>query len=168
MSHRPEIVLIAALAEKNRVIGKEGKLPWHISEDLKRFKRLTSGHTVLMGRKTFESILERNGQPLPNRKNVVLSTSKTFPNHLDVHCFTSLEQALQALSGEDKIFVIGGEQVFANTLLLAHRLELTIVEDDYEGDAFFPEYEYLIGGHFQLQQREEHDGYRFETYRLIE
>ena len=77
---RGEIIIIAAIAEKNRVIGKDGKLPWYISEDLKRFKRLTTGYPVLMGRKTFESIVERLGKPLPERRNIVL-TSKLFAHY---------------------------------------------------------------------------------------
>lgn len=166
MSARPEIVIIAALAESNRVIGKNGALPWHISDDLKRFKRLTVGHTVLMGRKTFESILQRNGRPLADRRNLVLSSGASYPDHQDVEIFQSMESALATLDGAGEVFVIGGERVFAAALLKADRLELTIVEDDYGGDAFFPEYEYLIGGRFRLTERDEHDGFRFESYQL--
>ncbi len=168
MSHLPQLILIAALAEKNRVIGKDGKLPWHISEDLKRFKRLTLGNPVLMGRKTFESILQRNGKPLPDRKNIVLTSSRCYPHLPNVVTYPSLDRAMDGLADEERVFIIGGEKVFAETLLLANRLELTIVEDDYDGDAFFPEYEYLISGHFKLKERHERDGYRFESYELVE
>jgi len=161
---RPEIIIIAAIAEKNRVIGKDGKLPWHISEDLKRFKRLTTGYPVLMGRKTFESIVERLGKPLPERRNIVL-TSKSFADYPDVETYPAIESALAAISGEQKIFVIGGEGVFKETLEMADALELTIVEGDYEGDAFFPEYEQIIGSRFLLTVKEEKDGFRFETYK---
>ncbi len=167
MSAKPEIIIIAALAERNRVIGKNGSLPWHISDDLKRFKRLTVGHTVLMGRKTFESILQRNGKPLPDRRNLVLTSGASYPEHPDVETFASLDTALAALDGTGEIFVIGGERVFAAALLHADRLELTIIEDNYDGDAFFPEYEYLIGGRFKLTERDERDGYRFESYELV-
>ncbi len=164
---KPEVVIIAALAEENRVIGKDGKLLWHISEDLKRFKRLTSGHAVIMGRNTFESILRRNGDPLPDRRNLVLTRTSAYPELANVETYGSLESALEACADESRVFVIGGEKVFERALLQADRLELTIVEDHYEGDAYFPEYEYLIGGRFQLKERDERDGYRFETYELV-
>lgn len=161
---RPEIVLIAAIAEKNRVIGKDGKLPWYISQDLKRFKRLSIGHPVVMGRKTFESILQRLGKPLPERRNIVLTSNRSF-HYPEVETFGSIEAALEALSDEPMVFIIGGESVYEKTFRLADRLELTIVEGDYEGDAFFPAYQHLIGERFQLVDKEERKGYFFETYK---
>jgi len=161
---RPEIVLIAAIAEKNRVIGKDGKLPWYISQDLKRFKRLTIGHPVVMGRKTFESILQRLGKPLAERRNIVLTSNRSF-HYPEVETFGSIEAALEALSDEPMVFIIGGESVYEKTFRLADRLELTIVEGDYEGDAFFPAYQHLIGERFQLVDKEEREGYFFETYK---
>ncbi|MFQ5707057.1 MAG: dihydrofolate reductase [bacterium] len=161
---RPEIVIIAAMAEKNRVIGKEGELPWHLSEDLRRFKQLTLGHAVLMGRKTFESIVRRLGKPLPDRRNLVLTRSKSFPKHPEVETFPSMAAALEAIADKPTVFVIGGETVFKETLELADRLELTLVAGDYQGDAFFPEYEPLIGKRFHLVAKEEREGYRFERY----
>lgn len=163
----PEIIIIAAVAEKNRVIGKDGKLPWHISEDLKRFKRLTLGNAVIMGRKTFESIVARLGKPLPERRNLVLTSSKTYPDFPEVEVFNSIEAAFAAAANDSKVFVIGGEKVFAKALELADRLELTIVAGDYDGDAFFPEYEHLLGERFQLVAKEKGEGYRFESYELI-
>jgi len=160
---RPEIIILAAIAGKNRVIGKAGKLPWHISEDLKRFKRLTIGYPVLMGRTTFESIVERLGKPLPERRSLVL-TSKSLAEHPDVASYPSIDLALAAIVGEEKIFVIGGERVFKETLEMADGLELTIVEGDYDGDAFFPEYEEIIENRFSLTLKEGKDGFRFETY----
>lgn len=164
---RPEIVIIAAVAEKNRVIGKEGGLPWHISEDLKRFKRLTLSHAVLMGRKTFESIVARLGKPLPERRNVVLTKTHSYPQHPDVETYSSIESALAALENEDQVFVIGGEKVFEKVLPFADRLELTLVEGDYDGDAFFPEYEDLIQEQFELVKSDRGQGYRFETYQKM-
>ena len=165
MAH-PEIIILAAIAEKNRVIGKDGKLPWYISEDLKRFKRLTTGYPVLMGRMTFESIVERLGKPLPERRNIVL-TSESFAHYPDVETYPAIESALAAIKSEDKIFVIGGERVFKETLEMADALELTIVEGDYDGDAFFPEYEEIIESRFNLTAKEEKDGFRFETYKCV-
>ncbi|MFQ5638036.1 MAG: dihydrofolate reductase [bacterium] len=162
---RPEIVLIAAIAEKNRVIGKNGELPWTISEDLKRFKRMTVGHTVIMGRKTFESIITRLGKPLPERRNIVLTSTRTYPGYPQVQTYPSLESALESVIGESAVFIIGGEAVFSETLPMADRLELTLVEKEVEGDAFFPEYANLLGTEFLLERTEQREGYRFETYR---
>ena len=161
---RPEIVIIAAVAEKNRVIGMEGKLPWYISEDLCRFKQLTLGNPVLMGRKTFESILVRLGKPLPERRSLVLTKHRRYPEYREVEKHRSIESALTSVSEEAKLFVIGGETVFLDMLPRADKLELTMVEGNYEGDAFFPEYEHLISEKFQLLESEERDDYRFETY----
>jgi dihydrofolate reductase len=162
---RPEIVIIAAIAEKNRVIGKEGDLPWYLSEDLRRFKSLTIGHPVLMGRKTFESILARLGKPLPERRSLVLTSTKNYPAFPSVETYPTMESALEACVEEPIVFVIGGERVFDETLALADRLELTMVEGNYDGDAFFPEYENLVIERFKLIDVEKHDGFRFETYR---
>ncbi len=164
---RPEIIIIAAVAEKNRVIGKDNELPWYISEDLKRFKRLTIGHPVLMGRKTFESVVARLGKPLPHRRNVVLTKSKYRPAFPEVETYDSLEAALAALADEKRFAIIGGESLFRKALTITDRLELTIVEGDYEGDAFFPAYEHLIDREIRLLTKEEKDGYRFETYERI-
>ncbi len=150
-----KLIIIAALS-RNRVIGKGGKLPWHISEDLKRFKRLTTGHTVLMGRKTFESL----GKPLPNRRNVVLS-SRTLPG---IETYPTLADALRALENEEKVFVIGGGEVFAQLIDQADALYLTLVDHEVEGDTFFPPYEHLIGSRYRLVAREEHEGFVFEDY----
>lgn len=162
----PEIVILAAVAEPNRVIGKDGALPWYLPEDLKRFKRLTVGHAVIMGRKTFESILARLGKPLPERRNLVLTRSRTYPDFPEVETFPSLPAALQATQNETRVFVIGGEAVFREALPRAHRLELTLVEGPYEGDAFFPEYESLLETRFRLVASEKGEGYRFESYVL--
>ena len=163
---RPEVVLIAAIAEQNRVIGKDGKLPWYISEDLRRFKQLTVGHAVLMGRKTFESILERLDKPLPKRRNLVLSSKRSYLHYPNVEIFNSIGSALAAGKSERIIFVIGGEAVFEKTLGKADRLELTLVEGNYDGDAFFPEYEHLLTEQFVLAKMEKREGYRFETHKL--
>lgn len=153
-----KLAIIAAIG-KNRVIGKAGKLPWHISEDLKRFKRLTTGHTVLMGRKTFESI----GSPLPNRRRVVIS-SKAIPG---VETFFSVDEALAALADQGKVFVIGGGQVYMQTLDRADELFLTLVDREVDGDTFFPPYEDILGTKFRLTAEEKHKGYRFLDYQRI-
>ncbi len=151
-----KLAIIAAVS-KNRIIGYKGKLPWHISEDLKRFKKLTTGNTVLMGRKTFESI----GKSLPNRRNVVLS-SKQIPG---IETFPTLAQALEALEKEEKVFVIGGGELFMQLIDHADELFLTLVDQTIIGDTFFPPYAHLIGERYILVSREEHQGYAFEDYR---
>ncbi len=164
---KPEVILIAAIAQRNRVIGKNGELPWHISEDLKRFKRLTLGHPVLMGRKTFESIVARLGGPLPKRRNMVLTSLPEIPGQ-SVEVYPALQPAITAAADEAQIAIIGGESVYREALPLADRLELTIVQGDYDGDAFFPEYEHLIGQLFHRSASEAHSGFTFETFVRIE
>ncbi len=162
---RPEVVLIAAVGEKNRVIGRAGTLPWHIPEDLKHFKRLTTGHPLVMGRRTFESILRDFGGPLPRRKNVVITRRGLEHSYPGVETFPSVEEALKALQEEPVIFIGGGQKIYEQTLPLADRLELTVVEGDYEGDTFFPPYEHLIGPVFEVVHETQRPGYRFITLR---
>ncbi len=163
----PEIVLIAALAEGSRVIGRDGDLPWHLPGDLRRFKRLTTGHAVLMGRKTFASVADRLGGPLPDRRNVVLTSRGELPppagDHPDVEAHGSVEEALEAVAGEEVVFVAGGESVYRQLLPEADRLELTLVEGEWEGDAFFPPFEHLVGDVFEVTAEEPGDGFRFVT-----
>jgi dihydrofolate reductase len=127
-----KIALVAAVAQ-NRVIGRRGALPWHLPEDLKRFKKLTTGHAVLMGRATYDSI----GRPLPDRRNVVL-TSRPVNG---VECYRSLQEALAALASLDRVFVIGGGTLYARLLEEADEL--------------------LIGPRFRETAREEHPDFTF-------
>lgn len=126
-----ELTLIAALAQ-NRVIGRDGDLPWRLPDDLKRFKRLTVGKTVLMGRKTWVSL----GRPLPDRDNWVLTRDAAF-RPAGATVFAALDQALDAGQGRDLV-VIGGAELYRQTLPLATRLELTEVLAEVEGDTLFP------------------------------
>ena len=127
------ISLIVAMAE-NRVIGRDGRLPWHLPKDLKRFKKLTVGHPMVMGRKTFESI----GRPLPKRRSLVLSRDPAYrPPGAEVAA--SLPEALARLAADEEAFVIGGARVFAEALPLAERLYLTLVHAEVAGDVRFPE-----------------------------
>ena len=129
----PHIVLIAAVG-KNRAIGRGGKLPWRLADDLKRFKALTTGHAVLMGRKTFASL---SHGALPLRRNLVLSRRrKDFPG---AETFPTLEAALAA-AGEGTVFAIGGESVYREAMPLVEKLYLTRVLSHVEGDVFFPEW----------------------------
>jgi dihydrofolate reductase len=163
----PEIVLIAAVAEENLVIGIDMRLPWHIPDDLKRFKKLTMGYPMIMGRKTFESLIHQFGKPLPGRRHLVLTSNPQRVTHPVAECFPDFESALSAASGAERVFVAGGRSVYAYALPRADRLELTIVEGSYEGDTTFPEYRHLVGPVFRLDAVEKGTGYRFETYRKV-
>ena len=165
---RPEVVVIAALSKHNRVIGRGYDLPWPpIRPDLKRFKQLTKGHALVMGRTTFESIILQFGRLLPDRRMVVLTSRGALPDYPDVETFSTLPGALQALQNESLIFIGGGARPYAEALTLADRLELTLVEGTYEGDVYFPPYEHLIGSEFHLTAQERGPGYAFHTYQRL-
>ena len=129
-----KITLVAAIASNN-VIGKENSLPWNIPEDLKRFKQMTSGHTILMGRKTFDSI----GRPLPNRQNIVMTKDKNFEQE-GIKVINDFDEALELIkeSNED-VFVIGGSKIYELFEPVANSLAITRILKDFEGDAFFPD-----------------------------
>ncbi|PQJ79457.1 dihydrofolate reductase [Polaribacter porphyrae] len=128
------ITIIAAIA-KNNALGKNNDLIWHLPADLKRFKKVTTGHHILMGRKTFESI----GKPLPNRTTIIITRNKDYFKDGCLIAY-SLEEALDFAKEDEKIFVIGGEQIYKYALEndLADRLEITHVHHEFEADAFFP------------------------------
>jgi dihydrofolate reductase len=163
----PELVIIAAVGAENRVIGKGQELPWHIPEDLKHFKSLTSGWPCLMGKRTFDSVLHQLGKPLPGRRNLVLTRSKTWPEWPSVEVYPSVDEALVAASEVERIFITGGATLYAEFLSRADRLELTEVYGDHKGDVFFPEYRHLIGTEYEETSRDERDGYDFVTYERI-
>ena len=119
----------------NRVIGRDNTMPWHLPADLRRFKALTLGHPVLMGRKTHESI----GRPLPGRRNLVLTRDQTYRSE-GCETVTSLEAALAACAGVDEIFVIGGGEIYRASLPYAHSLEFTEIHATFEGDTRFPDF----------------------------
>lgn len=129
------ITVIAAIA-KNYALGKDNDLIWHLPADLKRFKKVTTGHYILMGRNTFESI----GKPLPNRTTIIITRNK---NYFKDGCLiaNSLEEAIEMAKEEEKIFIIGGAQIYKETIAknLADRLDITLVHKSFEADVFFPE-----------------------------
>ena len=133
--------MIAAIG-KNRELGRENKLLWHIPDDLERFKQLTAGHPVIMGRKTFESILGYLGKPLPGRKNIVVSRNPTW-EHEGAVTATSLGDAIEqaAETGTNEAFIIGGAQIYEAALPHANKLYLTVIDDEKDADSFFPQYE---------------------------
>ncbi len=133
MQQRPVIALIAALA-RNRAIGLDNRMPWHLPDDLKRFRQLTTGHRVIMGRKTFDSI----GRPLPGRTNIIISRSNTFnpPGCTVVH---SVDEALDRTAPAGTFsFVIGGAEIYRQAIDRASRMFLTEIDAEFKGDTFFP------------------------------
>lgn len=164
----PSIILIAAVAEENRVIGDGQELPWHLPEDLKHFKALTRGHALLMGRKTFESIVHQFGGPLPERRLLVLTSKGRLPGFPDVEAYASTDEALEAAADEPVLFIGGGAGVYEQFLERADRLELTLVEGHYEGDTYFPAYEHLVGPVFEKTAERPREGFRFVTFERAE
>lgn len=183
------ISIIAAIGP-NRELGKDNKLLWHIPADLKRFKKLTEGHAVIMGRKTFESL----GKPLPDRLNVIITrkaryhvfrpphprasagaqaiVSKQISSPSSIFC-TSLEEAIKKIPNlSDEVFIIGGGQIYAQALPMADKLYLTLVEKTPEhpdgkfaADTFFPEYEKLFTKKI-FEEKHEEDGYKYSFIEL--
>ncbi|RZL47833.1 MAG: dihydrofolate reductase [Pedobacter sp.] len=128
-----QISIVVAISENN-AIGKNNQLLWHLPADLKHFKEITSGHPIIMGRKTYDSI----GRALPNRRNIVITrtTSLSIPN---VEVVNTLEDALSRCENENEVFVIGGAEIYKHALSLSNRIYLTTVHHSYEADTFFPE-----------------------------
>ena len=143
----------------NNVIGDKGKMPWSLKEDMQMFRKLTENNSVIMGRKTYESV----GKKLPGRRNVNI-TSQNLP---DVEHYHSIEEALVALASEEKVFVIGGGEIYKQTIERADELLLTIVENDEDGDTFFPSIEELIGTRLKLVNEIKHEGFTFLEYKRI-
>ncbi len=129
-----ELTIIVAAAENN-AIGKDNKLIWHLSDDLKRFKSLTNGHHIIMGRKTFESF----PKPLPNRTHIVITRQNDYKAPEGVIVVNSLEDAISAAKSDPQPFIIGGGEIYKQALLIADKIELTRVHENFEADAFFPE-----------------------------
>lgn len=129
------ISLIAAM-DKNRIIGNDNRLPWHLPADLQHFKAVTLNKPIIMGRKTFDSI----GKPLPHRRNMVISRQKNL--HLPgCEVFSSLSDAIKAVDTNEEVMIIGGESIFRESLSLADRLYLTIIDHEFEGDTVFPQWD---------------------------
>ena len=152
----PAIYLVAAVAA-NGIIGAHGKLPWHLPGELQHFKRLTMGHAIIMGRRTWESLRG----PLPGRENIVVTTTPGYEAPGGAVA-SSLEAALALCLGESAVFVIGGTRLFEAALPYARGMVLTEIQRDYEGDTYFPPWD---RAQWRETQREAHaapDGTRFD------
>ncbi len=160
------VSIIAAVATNN-VIGRDNQLPWHMPADLKRFKQLTSGHHLLMGRRTFESV----GKPLPGRINVVITRSPDWAPPDGVAVARSLDEAISKAeaAGDPEIFIGGGTQIFEQALARANRMYITRVHAEPEGDTFFPEFDdvnewkLVDAEHYEPDERNPYP-YSFLTY----
>ena len=161
------ITVIAAIATNN-ALGKDNDLIWHLPADLKRFKKVTTGHYILMGRNTYESI----GKPLPNRTTIIITRNK---NYFKEGCLiaNSLEQAIEMSKEEAQVFIIGGAQIYKETIAkdLAQQLDITMVHKDFEADVYFPEIDFKIWKevareNFKADEKNKLD-YSFISYRKI-
>ena len=135
------VVIVAAMGRNTRVIGNNNQLLWHIPVDLKRFKALTLGHPIIMGRKTFESIIQILGKPFPGRTNIVVTRDPEY-KYEGVIAVTSLEEAFLVAQKENptEIHIGGGTQIYEQALPYVDRLHLTFIDDDQSGDTVFPDF----------------------------
>lgn len=137
---KEQMITIIVAAAQNDAIGKGNQLIWHLSDDLKRFKRLTNGHHIIMGRKTFESF----PKPLPNRTHIVITRQNDYSAPEGVIVVNTLEDALDAAKSDEQPFIIGGGEIYKQSLTIADRIELTRVHEDFEADTFFPKIDLSI------------------------
>lgn len=156
------VVIVAGIGERTRAIGKGNQILFHVPDDLKRFKELSLGHPVIMGRKTFESIVAMIGKPLPGRDNIVVTRDERY-SHAGAKVAHSLEEALELAleSKPHEIHIGGGAEMYKMALPYVDKLYLTLFDDDREGDSFFPEY----AGDFEEVARHgtrDHNGLKYE------
>lgn len=156
------IVTIVVAISQNHVIGKDNKLLWHLPNDLKHFKNITTGHTVIMGRKTYDSV----GKPLPKRRNIIVTRQAITIEGCEV--VNAIESALALCVGEDEVFIVGGAEIYKLAMQLTNRIYLTIIHQSFEGDTFFPE---IDESEWKPVYREDHQpdeknnlAYSFITY----
>ncbi|MEX0994123.1 MAG: dihydrofolate reductase [Balneolaceae bacterium] len=151
---------IIAAHDPNLVIGVNGELPWHYKEDMEYFKRVTMGQPLIMGRGVFEEIGEK---PLPGRKNIVLTRSKTYPD-TDVITCRSVDKALEEVDEKEITFIIGGGEIYKQLIDLVDFLYITEIHQEFEGDTYFPEYRDQISTVWKEVRREDKPEYSFVLY----
>lgn len=155
------INIIVAIS-KNNVIGRNGALPWHYPEDLKYFKEITMNQKVLMGKTTFESIVNKLGKPLPNRYNIVVTHDKSF-QYDGVEIVNDLQSFIKEKKNEN-IFIIGGRQIYEQCLPYVHYLYITHINKEYEGDVYFPNIDF---SKFQLVSKKDSNDLSFCVYQRV-
>jgi len=156
------ITIIAAIAENN-ALGKDNQLIWHLPADLKRFKKVTSNHHVIMGRKTYESL----GKPLPNRTNIIITRNGNFKAE-GCLIVNSLQQAIEASKEDENPYILGGAEIYTQAIKIADKLDLTFVHHHFEADVFFPEIDKKIWKEtsredFKADEKNKYD-FSFVTY----
>lgn len=159
------ITMIAAAAENN-ALGKNNELIWHLPDDFKRFKQITTGHHIIMGRKTFESF----PKPLPNRTHVIITRQESYIECVGDNCIVvrSMEEAIAVCPQEKDIFIIGGGEIYELGIKIAHKIELTRVHEHFEADAFFPEISHelweLVEKDFRKNDEKHKHDFTFQTF----
>jgi dihydrofolate reductase len=141
------IVTIVVAISENNAIGKNNQLLWYLPADLKHFKNITTGHTVIMGRKTYDSV----GKPLPNRRNIIITRQNITIEGCEI--VKSIEDALVLSAGEEEVFIVGGAEIYKQSIHLTDRIYLTIVHQKFDADSFFPEINYA---EWRETEREDH------------
>jgi len=152
------ISMIAAMTT-DRVLGKAGQLPWHVPGDLKNFKKVTTGHVIVMGRKTFDAV----GRPLPKRRNIVISRSMSKQKGIEVYRDVPSAMAHAVRDGED-VFIVGGAEIYLACMPYADTMHLSFIKDSYDGDAFFPSFD---GSDWRIIEETDFEGYVYRVYRRI-
>lgn len=153
------IIIVCAMTEKKRAIGKDNRLPWDIPEELERFRALTRGQVVIMGRKTWES-LPADRRPLPNRINIVISS--TLEQGKGFYVFPALKEGIEKAKEFGKeIYIIGGRGIFKEGMQFAEKMYLSFIRKEYEGDTFFPEFDEK---EWEIVKKEEHKEFDFVEY----
>lgn len=142
-----KLSIVVAISENN-AIGKDNQLLWHLPADLKHFKEITTGHPIIMGRKTYDSI----GRPLPNRRNIVITRQKDL-NLPSIEVVNSLDEAIKLCQNENEVFIIGGAEIYKHAIAITNNIYLTTVHQNYEADVFFP---HLDKSEWKEIEREHH------------
>lgn len=157
------VTMVVAIAE-NHAIGKDNQLLWHLPKDLKHFKQITAGHTIIMGRKTFDSM----GKPLPNRRNIVITRNEDL-ELTGAEVVTNMDAALALASSEEEVFIIGGAEIYKMAMSLTDKIYLTVVHHSFEGDAYFPEIDPDIWEETASEHHETDDKHQYKfTYSTLE
>ncbi|AIG29247.1 dihydrofolate reductase [Flavobacterium psychrophilum] len=161
------MITIIAAAGKNNELGKDNQIIWHLPDDFKRFKAITSGHHIIMGRKTFESF----PKPLPNRTHIVITRNKNYSLPEDCFVVDSIEKAIDICPKNKTIFIIGGGEIYKQSINIANCIELTRVHGDFDADAFFPTIDLtkweLVSSQFHEKDEKHQFSFTFETYTKI-
>ncbi len=159
-----QFIIIAAAAENN-ALGINNDLPWHLPDDFKRFKQLTSGHKIIMGRKTLESF----PRPLPNREHIAITRDRNYQPKFPCTLVNSIDEALELAKNDEKAFIIGGGEIYKQSMKLATHIELTRIHGEFEADTFFPEietedWELLEEVHHPKDERHQY-AFTYQTFR---